>query len=66
VECKNKSNTSKTGATGTTSKSLRKFLSNIPGEREIKDLQETVIFCTVVTHASEGNNEKILNIQNGK
>jgi len=66
VECKNKSDTSKIGVTGTISKSLRKCLSNIPGEHVIKDLQETVISCTVVTYASEGNNEKLLNIQNGK
>jgi hypothetical protein len=35
-----------TGATGTTSKSLRQYLSNIPGKREIKELQKTAILGT--------------------
>ena len=35
-----------TGATGTTSKSLRKYPSNIPGKREIKELQKTDIMGT--------------------
>jgi len=34
------------GATGTISKSLRQYLSNIPGKHEIKDLQKTVILGT--------------------
>jgi hypothetical protein len=34
------------GATGAISKSLRQFLSNIPGKHEIKELQNTAIFCT--------------------
>jgi hypothetical protein len=51
VECKNKSDTSKTGATGTIatvtiSKSFRKYMSNIPGRHDFKDLRETVTFCT--------------------
>ena len=29
-----------TGATGTISKSLRQYLSNIPGKHEIKELQK--------------------------
>jgi len=29
-----------TGVTGTISKSLRQYLSNIPGENEIKELQK--------------------------
>jgi len=33
-------------ATGTSSKSLRQYLSNVPGKREIKKLQKTVILCT--------------------
>jgi len=33
-------------ATGTTSKSFRKYLSKIPGQHDIKILQETVTFCT--------------------
>ena len=34
------------GATGTISKSLRQYLSNIPGKGEIKELQTTAILCT--------------------
>ena len=35
-----------TGANGTISKSLRQYLSNIPGKYEIKELQKTAIFGT--------------------
>ena len=35
-----------TGATGTVSKSLRQYLSNIPGEHEINELQKTAISGT--------------------
>jgi len=34
------------GATGTISKSFRKYVSNIPGKREVKELQETAILGT--------------------
>ena len=34
------------GATGTISKSLRQYLSNIPGKHEIKELQTTAILGT--------------------
>ena len=34
------------GATGTTSKSFRKYVSNIPGEHEVKELQKTAILGT--------------------
>jgi hypothetical protein len=34
------------GATGTISKSLRKYLSNVPGKHEIKELHKTAILCT--------------------
>ena len=34
------------GATGTISKSLRQYLSNIPGKYEIKELQKTATLCT--------------------
>ena len=34
------------GATGTVSKSLRKYLKKIPGTYEIKELQKTAILCT--------------------
>ena len=35
-----------TGATGTISKSLRQYLSNIPGKNEIKGLHKTAILGT--------------------
>jgi hypothetical protein len=34
------------GATGTISKSFRKYLSNIPGNHEVKALQKTTILGT--------------------
>jgi len=34
------------GATGTISKSLRKYVSNIPGKREVKELQKTASLGT--------------------
>jgi hypothetical protein len=34
------------GATGTISKLFRKYVSNIPGNHEVKDLQKTVILGT--------------------
>jgi len=34
------------GATGTTSKSFRKYVSNIPGRYEVKELQKTAILGT--------------------
>ena len=37
------------GSIGTISKSLRQYLSNIPGKHEIKELQYTVILCTAHT-----------------
>jgi len=33
-------------ATGTISKSFRKYMSNIPGKDEVKELQITAILCT--------------------
>jgi hypothetical protein len=33
-------------ATGTISKSFRKYLSNIPGEHDVKELQKTAILGT--------------------
>ena len=35
-----------TGATGTISKSFRKYVSNIPGNRDVKELQKTAILGT--------------------
>jgi hypothetical protein len=34
------------GATGTISKSFRKYVSNIPGDHDVKELQETAILGT--------------------
>ena len=34
------------GATGKTSKSFRKYVSNIPGKHEVKELQKTAILGT--------------------
>jgi hypothetical protein len=34
------------GATGTISKSFRKYVSNIPGNHEVKELQKTTILDT--------------------
>ena len=34
------------GATGTISKSFRKYISNIPGNHEVKELQKTTILGT--------------------
>jgi hypothetical protein len=34
------------GATGTISKSFRKYMSNIPGNHEVTELQKTVILGT--------------------
>jgi hypothetical protein len=38
------------GATETVSKSFRKYLSNVPGIHEIKELQKTAILGTTHTH----------------
>jgi hypothetical protein len=46
VECKNKSDTVITGATGTISKSFRKYVSNIPGNHKVRELQKTAILGT--------------------
>jgi len=35
-----------TGATGTISKSFRKYVSNVPGNHEVKELQKTAILGT--------------------
>jgi hypothetical protein len=34
------------GATGTTSKSFRKYVSDIPGNHDVKELQKTAILGT--------------------
>ena len=38
------------GATGTVSKSFRKYVSNISGKHEVKDLQKTAILGTAHIH----------------
>jgi hypothetical protein len=52
------------GTTGTISKSLRQYLSNRPGEHEIKKLKKrTIEHCT----QAEGSADvKLQSIQNGK
>jgi hypothetical protein len=35
-----------TGVTGTISKSFRKYVSDMPGNHDIKELQKTAILCT--------------------
>jgi hypothetical protein len=35
-----------TGATGTISKSFRKYVSNIPGDHDVRELQKTAILGT--------------------
>ena len=37
-----------TGATGTISKSFRKYVSNIPGKHEVQELQKTAILGTAL------------------
>ena len=37
------------GATGTISKPFRKYVSNIPGKHEVKELQKTAILRKVLT-----------------
>jgi hypothetical protein len=37
------------GATGTISKAFRKYVSNIPGNHEVKELQKTAILVTAHT-----------------
>ena len=46
------------GATGTISKSFRKYLSNIPEKHTIRELQETPTYWHC-THSSESRNVKV-------
>ena len=46
VECKNKVIPVIIGMTGTISKSFRKYVSNISGNHEVKELQKTAILGT--------------------
>jgi hypothetical protein len=58
VECKNKCDTSNSGAIGTISKSFRKYLSNVylTGRHGIKELEKTPILGTAHIHFNMGNN----------
>ena len=48
------------GATGTISKSFRKYVSNIPGKHEVKELQKTAILgIGHCTHTSESTDVKV-------
>jgi hypothetical protein len=38
-----------TGATGTISKSFRKYLSSVPGKHDVKELQKTAVLGTAHT-----------------
>jgi hypothetical protein len=42
-----------TGATGTVSESFRKYVSNIPGKHEVKELQKTAILGTAHTYCGK-------------
>ena len=42
----NNNNNNKIGGTGTVSKTFRKYVSNIPGNHEVKKLQKTAILDT--------------------
>jgi hypothetical protein len=46
------------GATGTISKSFRKYLSDLylTGRHDIKELEERAILCTAHMHFNMGNN----------
>ena len=52
------------GVTGTISKSLRQYLSNIPGKYEIKELQQRQPYWTLHTHTAETANVKVQNTFN--
>ena len=46
------------GATGTVSKLFSKYVSNIPGKHEVKELQKTAILGTAHTHTAGSTNVK--------
>ena len=53
------------GATGTISKSIRKYIRNIPGNHEVKELQKTVILGTAhILCTLESANVKLQYSQN--
>jgi len=53
-------------ATGTTSKSLRQYLSNIPGKREIKELQKNSLMghCTLTAGSADVKEQSIFHVRN--
>ena len=51
------------GAIGTISKSFRKYVSNISGKHEVKELQKTAILGTAHTNTSESTNVNVQWIQ---
>ena len=53
------------GATGTMSKSLRQYLSNIAGKNEIKELQKKTESFGHCTHTMESANVQLQNIFHG-
>jgi hypothetical protein len=53
-------------ATGTISKSLRQYLSNIPGKHEIKELPKKNSNIGHCTHTAERANVKVQNIFHGR
>ena len=59
MECKNKGDTSNNRGDWTISKSFRKYVSNIPGKHEVKELQKTAILGTAHTHTSGSTNVKV-------
>jgi hypothetical protein len=58
VECKKNVIPVIIGATGTISKSFRKYVTNIPGKHDVKEIQENshIGHCT---HTSESTNVKV-------
>ena len=51
------------GATGTISKSIRKYVSNIPGNHEVKELQKKNSYIRHRAHTSESANVKMESTQ---
>jgi hypothetical protein len=55
-----------TGATGTISESFRKYLSNIPGKQDIKEMQKIAILGTAhIWQTVQMQKNKTFNMGNG-
>jgi len=54
------------GVTGTISRSLRQYLSNIPGKHEIKELQKTAVLdtCTLTAESVNVKVQHTFNVRN--